>query len=309
MSSGDLELKLQEFEDWMYGKNFSSSTIKDELRKMRFFSKLADLGDRDGIQQFLARARREGGSKQKVNEYVKYLNRWLEFNQKDKFVYLRTTKRQFVIKRYDQEEIQALIKGTRGHTVEDARDHAMLILALNTGLRRSELTNLKVEDIHGGYLRVVKGKGEKDRDVYLDEDTKRIVLEYIKVRNNPESPYVFTTRVGKVNASYMGGIANRISGRTGVKFSWHKCRHTYAKNLIGSDVDLQTISQMLGHERLDTTAIYSVLDTEEALERVQEKKPRFYRDDDMFKSRKSYTTFDGLAGIQTFEFSFGGIRL
>ncbi len=54
---------------------------------------------------------------------------------------------------------------------------------------------------------------------------------------------------------------------------------------------------MLGHERLDTTAIYSVLDTEEALERVQEKKPRFYRDDDMFKSRKSYTTFDGLAGI------------
>ena len=137
----------------------------------------------------------------------------------------------------------------------------------------------------------------KDKFVYLDENTREVLLKYLAVRNNRDSPYVFTTSRGKISPEYMGKIAQRISLKTGVKFSRHKCRHTYAKNLIGSDVDLQTISQMLGHERLDTTAIYSVLDTEEALERVQEKKPRFYRDDDMFKSRKSYTTFDGLAGI------------
>ena len=96
----------------------------------------------------------------------------------------------------------------------------------------------------------------------------------------------------------MGKIAQRISLKTGVKFSWDKCRHTYAKNLIGSDVDLlQTIAQMLGHERLDTTAIYHVLDTEEALERVKEKKPRFYRESERYKPPKSWDSLHGLAGI------------
>ncbi len=303
----DLGAKLQEFEEWMY-ERFSRSTIEDTMRKMRFFAKKCDLGSRDSIKGFLGEERRKGSSKQKVNEYIKFLNRWLQFRGEDKFIYLRTTKRQFVVKRYDQEEVKALISGTRGPAVEDARDHAMVILALNTGLRRSEIANLRMEHVHDHYLTVVGGKGEKNRDVYLDPETRRILLEYLKMRNSRDSPYVFTTRLGRITPEYMGNIAGRISEKTGVKFSWHKCRHTYAKNLISSDVDLQTISQMLGHERLDTTAIYSVLDTEEALERVRTKRPRFYRDDEMFKSRKSYDNFDGLAGIRTLLYDFGGIR-
>ena len=292
----ELETKLEEFEDWMY-ERFSRTTIKDSMRKMRFFSQRCDLDSRESIRAFLGEERRKGSPKQKVNEYIKFLNRWMQFRGEDKFVYLRTSKRQFIVKRYDQEEVKALINGTKGSTVEDARDHAMVILALNTGLRRSEIANLRVEHIHNSYLTVVSGKGEKNRDVYLDEGTRKVLMEYVRIRNNPESPYVFTTRLGRITTDYMGNIARRISERTGVKFSWHKCRHTYAKNMITSDVDLQTISQMLGHERLDTTAIYSVLDTEEALERVRTKKPKFYRDDEMFKSRKSYDNFDGLAGI------------
>ena len=171
---------------------------------------------------------RERSSRQKVNEYIKYLNRWLEFAGEDKFV-------------------------------------------------------------------------------YLDENTREVLMKYLAVRNNKDSPYVFTTSRGKISPVYMGKIAQRISLKTGVKFSWHKSRHTYAKNLMGSDVDLQTISQMLGHERLDTTAIYSVLDTEEALERVQEEKPRFYRESERYKSPKSWDSLHGLAGIQTVKSSFGGI--
>ena len=303
----DLEAKLEEFRDWMYEK-FSRSTIEDTMRKMRFFAKKCDLGSRDSIKGFLSGERRNGSSKQKVNEYIKFLNRWLQFNGEDKFIYRRTTKRQLVVKRYDQEEVKALIRGTRGPAVEDARDHAMVILALNTGLRRSEIANLRTEHVHDHYLAVVSGKGEKNRDVYLDAETRRVLMDYLKMRNSQDSPYVFTTKLGRITTEYMGNIARRISERTGVKFSWHKCRHTYAKNLISSDVDLQTISQMLGHERLDTTAIYSVLDTEEALERVRTKRPKFYRDDEMFKSRKSYDNFDGLAGIHTPLYDFGGIR-
>ncbi len=240
---------------------------------------------------------RERSSKQKVNEYIKYLNRWLEFAGEDKFVYLRTSKKQFIVKRYDSAQIDSLITKTKGPTVEDETDHALVMLALNMGLRRSELANLKTDNIDKGYLSVVKEKGEKNRDVYLDGNTREVLLKYLAVRNNKDSPYAFTTSRGKISPEYMGKIARRISMKTGVKFSWHKYRHTYAKNLIGSDVDLQTIAQMLGHERLDTTAIYSVLDTEEALERVQEKKPRFYRESERYKSPKSWDSLHGLAGI------------
>ena len=118
--------------------------------------------------------RGKGSPKQKVNEYIKYLNRWLEFAGEDKFVYLRTSKKQFVVKRYDSSQIDSLITKTKGHTVEDETNHALVMLALNTGLRRSELANLKTNNIHKGYLSVLKGKGEKNRDVYLDENTREV---------------------------------------------------------------------------------------------------------------------------------------
>ena len=293
----DFESKLQGFEDWMYSNDFSKSTILDTTRKMRFLASKCNLESRESVREFLNEERRKGSSKQKVNEYIKYLNRWLEFRGDDKFVYLRTSKKQFVVKRYDSEQIESLITKTKGQTVEDRTDHALVILALNTGLRRSELANLRVEDIHDGYVSVVKGKGEKNRDVYLDSDTRKIIIEYLSIRNNGDSPYVFTTSKGKVTTEYMGKIAQRISLKTGVKFSWHKCRHTYAKNMIQSDVDLQTISQMLGHERLDTTAIYSVLDTEEGLERIRNKQPKFYKESERYKSPKSWDSLHGLAGI------------
>ena len=87
---------------------------------------------------------RERSSKQKVNEYIKYLNRWLEFAGEDKFVYLRTSKKQFIVKRYDSAQIDSLITKTKGPTVEDETDHALVMLALNMGLK--EVRARKPED-------------------------------------------------------------------------------------------------------------------------------------------------------------------
>ena len=133
--------------------------------------------------------------------------------------------------------------------------------------------------------------------VYLDPGTRAVVLEYARVRNNQESVFLFTTRTGVVDAEYMGKIAARISRRTEMKFSWHKCRHTYAKNMIRNDVDLETLRQMLGHEKLGTTGIYSVLDTGEAIERIRDKHPKFYGKDSGYKSGKPWEWSHGLEGI------------
>jgi Site-specific recombinase XerD len=63
--------------------------------------------------------------------------------------------------RYDADQIGWLIERSRGMTVEDMRDHTMILLTVNTGLRRSEIANLKIKDIHADSLRVEKGKGRR----------------------------------------------------------------------------------------------------------------------------------------------------
>ena len=293
---------LQAFEDWMYEK-FARTTVLDTVRKIRFLARNADLESRESIMQFLRDQRRSGASKEKINGYVKYLNRWIEFKRPsggegwDKIIYLKTQRRSFMVKYYDASQIEILLERSRGTSVEDKRDHAMVMLALNTGLRRAEITGLKVTDIHQDIVTVWKGKGEKDRQVYLDPGTRAVVLEYARVRNNQESVFLFTTRTGVVDAEYMGKIAARISRRTEMKFSWHKCRHTYAKNMIRNDVDLETLRQMLGHEKLGTTGIYSVLDTGEAIERIRDKHPKFYGKDSGYKSGKPREWSHGLEGI------------
>ena len=287
-----------EFEDYLYSK-FARTTIRETMRKMRFFDKNMDLGSRDAIMEFLRFQRRNGEPKQKINGYIKYLNRWLLFRNEDRIEYLPEAKsKSFRKKAFDAEQVNLIIDRTKGPTVEDRRNHAMVLLALNTGLRRSEICNLKVEDIHRHHVTVWLGKGEKDRDVFIDEQTRTVILEYSEVRNNQKSPYLFTTRKGKITPEYMGNIALDIKIRTGIReFSWHKCRHTYAKNMVRNDIDLETLRQMLGHEDLDTTGIYSELDTGEALERMANKNVRFYKGVERFKSSKPCDIVNGPVGL------------
>lgn len=165
----------------------------------------------------------------------------------------------------------------------------------------AEITRLRVEDIHQYYITVMNGKGEKNREVFIDEDTMSILSTYLKVRNQPGSPYVFTTKLGAITPEYMGNLALDIKNKTGVKeFSWHKCRHTYAKNMLRNDIDVETLRQMLGHEDLGTTQIYAELDTGEALERVMNKKVKFYKEGAEFKSPKPWDIVNGPAGSRSF---------
>ena len=299
--SEDLETKLKEFEDWMLDSqnpHYANSTIADTLRHLRNLAKDCDIFSRDSILEFLREKKRQGASKKYINEKVKYLNRWLPYRREDRFEYIQTGRRKFTVNRFDDSEIKALIEGTKGQVHEDWTDHAMVVLALNTGLRAGEIANLRIADIHEDWLRVLNGKGEKDRDVLIQEYPMRALREYLVRRDHPECEYVFTTRKGKVSVNYMERIARRIRQRTGVKsFKWQKCRHTYAKNLIDNKIDLLVVSQMMGHNDPRTTLIYTGIDTDFALGYMRERKPREFRGDTVSESCKSSDTPYGLAGI------------
>ena len=257
---------LISFEDYLYSK-MAVSTVKDTIRKMRFFNRKVDLSSRDAILEFLRNERRNGFLAKTINEHIKYLNRWLDYLGQEKIKYLKE-KRSFMVKYYDADQVKTILEKSNGTTVEDKRNHAMVLLALNTGLRRAEIAALKVGDIHEYTISVFHGKGEKDRTVFLDSDTREVIMEYIGIRNNQNSPFVFTTKTSVITPEYMGKIAMTITRRSNIPFSWHKCRHTYAHNLVKEDVDLETVRQMLGHEDLGTTQIYAALDSGEAIERI-----------------------------------------
>lgn len=106
-----------------------------------------------------------------------------------------------------------------------------------------------------------------------------------------------TTKGSRVTPEYMGKIAEQITEKTGIRFSWHKCRHTYAKMLLRSGVDLETIRIMLGHENLGTTQIYATIGADEALERVFRSNVKFVKVSLGYKSIKPCTFLHGPKGI------------
>lgn len=146
------------------------------------------------------------------------------------------------------------------------RDRAMLEVFYSTGIRRSELVNLEITDINHerGTLRVRQGKGKKDRVVpigqgalewvarYLDEARPRLALG--------TSATLFLTSYGEgFNPDTLSQMVSRFikKAEIGRPGSCHLIRHTCATHMLEGGADIRYIQQLLGHEKLDTTAIYT----------------------------------------------------
>ena len=146
------------------------------------------------------------------------------------------------------------------------RDYCILTLFLNCGLRISELIVLDITDIHDDALRVL-GKGNKVRVVYLNQACKDALARYMAVRR------LITGR--DKNALFLSGQNRRISrsmvhalvkkhlsaaGLDSAKYSSHKLRHTAATLMLQNGVDVKAVQEVLGHEHLNTTEIYTHID-------------------------------------------------
>jgi Site-specific recombinase XerD len=169
------------------------------------------------------------------------------------------------------EESEALLKDIVGRNKK--RDFAILTLFLNCGLRLSELCNIKLKDIRGDIL-VVRGKGDKDRTVYLNEKSMEAIEQYMEERNDIKNPYLFLSerkiKISKRNVQYI--VQNNISA-TGLdtsKYTTHKLRHTAATLLYKhSNVDIRTIQKILGHENIGTTQVYTHVDDEQVRKAIR----------------------------------------
>lgn len=163
------------------------------------------------------------------------------------------------------EESEALLTDIVGRN--KTRDLAILTLFLNCGLRLSELCNIKLKDIREDIL-VVRGKGDKDRTVYLNDKCMEVLNDYIEERKNIKNPYLFLSerknQISKRDVQYIVQKNLESTGLDTSKYSTHKLRHTAATLLYKySKVDIRTIQKILGHENIGTTQIYTHVDDDQ----------------------------------------------
>ena len=155
------------------------------------------------------------------------------------------------------------------------RDYCILILFLTCGLRISEVIALNISDFRGDHL-IISGKGNKERIVYLNEPCIAALNDYLKLRNaipTAEKRALFlSTRRTRISKSTVHALVKKHLADAGIdasKYSAHKLRHTAATLMLHNGVDVRTLQELLGHEHLNTTQIYTHVESEGLREAAQ----------------------------------------
>ncbi|WP_035380152.1 tyrosine recombinase XerC [Fervidicella metallireducens] len=147
------------------------------------------------------------------------------------------------------------------------RDYAIIVLFLNCGLRLSELVSIDINKIKGDTLTVI-GKGNKERTVYLNNACINAINEYIRVRpkDGAQDALFLSERKTRINKRTVEILVNKYIKMAGLyeeKYTPHKLRHTAATLMYKyGNVDIRALQQILGHESVSTTQIYTHLDDE-----------------------------------------------
>lgn len=181
-------------------------------------------------------------------------------------------------------EIEALFEAIDHSTPEGQRNRAMLETLYSSGLRVSEMTELKISNVHAdiGFVRIV-GKGSKERLVPIGRSALkyiRIFLEEVRVHipiQKGFEDHLFVTKRGKsISRVMVFMIIKDLATKIGLKknISPHTFRHSFATHLIEGGADLRAVQEMLGHESITTTEIYTHLDRDYLKQVITQYHPR-----------------------------------
>lgn len=163
-----------------------------------------------------------------------------------------------------QEEVTAILESVVPDGWQDARDRAILEVLYGCGLRVSEASGLHVSDVffEDGFVRVV-GKGDKQRLVPLGEVAADFVRDYLAVRPF-DTDDLFVNRFGRpLSRVSIFNLVKKQAMAAGIhkEISPHTFRHSFATHLVENGADLRVVQEMLGHESILTTEIYTHIDT------------------------------------------------
>jgi integrase/recombinase XerD len=181
-------------------------------------------------------------------------------------------------------EIEKLLAAIDLSTPEGARNRAMIEVLYSSGLRVSELVELKMANVYYdiGFLRVI-GKGNKERLTPIGREALKYLKIYkdeirvhVPVKKEYESHVFLSGRGAKVSRVSVFLFIKQLAAKIGLKksISPHTFRHSFATHLIEGGADLRAVQEMLGHESITTTEIYTHLDRDYLRQVIQEFHPR-----------------------------------
>ena len=186
---------------------------------------------------------------------------------------------------FSREEMLAALRAPGGESFQDVRDRAILEFFYSTGLRLSELAGLDLGDVDIKDRTVrVKGKGRKERITPVGMPALEALQEYLKTR----SEFIRKKEGAETGALWLNRSCSRLSGRSiqrmvrrylrlvseRAKVSPHVIRHTFATHLLDAGADLRAVQELLGHESLSTTQVYTHLTTDRLKQVYRQAHPR-----------------------------------
>ena len=203
-----------------------------------------------------------------IKSFYKYLTVRTKQLQENPVADLEYPKLRKSLPRYlTLEQSAALLKAVSGQN--EKRDYAILMLFLNCGIRRSELVGLNLTDVYEDRIRVV-GKGNKERIVYFGAACRKAIDAYLVERNQKvlsDNRALFGSRDGnRISVTAVHRLVKKAllqAGLYATQFSAHKLRHTAATMMLSGGVDVKTVQEVLGHENLNTTQIYTHIENTE----------------------------------------------
>ena len=213
--------------------------------------------------------------------------KWLERNQvidSNPMTLIRTPKQKKRLpKAIDVEQVEKLLSAPNDKTLFGARDRAILETLYSTGIRVSELVGINFSDIdETGQAIVIRGKGRKERIVPLGSHAMAAVSHYSGVLDENNIP------TGSDDPLFINKHSTRLSTRSvrrkvtkyleqvglDPSISPHTLRHSFATHLLDNGADLRSVQELLGHQSLSTTQIYTHLTTKRMRESYDQSHPR-----------------------------------
>lgn len=278
---------IQKFIEYLeYEKGYSKKTIISYEKDLELFNKYLKENnikeikniEYNVIRKYLSYLHDNKYESTSVSRKISALRSFFKYNIKEKVItnnpmtLISNPKKEKKLPKYlNYEEIEKLLNSIEMDKKEGIQERLIIELLYSTGIRVSELVNIKIKDIKIKENQInILGKGNKERIVLFGEKAKEIIKIYLNAykdefTGNISNQYLLINKKGKqLTTNKIELIVKDVLKKSALKLniSPHTLRHTFATHMLDSGADLKSVQELLGHENLKTTAIYTHISNE-----------------------------------------------